>query len=68
MGLNDTVVSAGGDTLSESQTILRNSVNNHFWYGILSTLKIDLSDHFDLMVGIDGNTPQLQHVFGVLTG
>lgn len=61
MGINDTVVNSYGDTLSESQTILRNSVNNHFWYGILSTLKIDLSDRFDLMVGIDGRSYKGEH-------
>ncbi|MDT8394041.1 MAG: TonB-dependent receptor [Bacteroidales bacterium] len=61
MGINDTVVNTDGDTLSESQSILRNSVNNHFWYGILSTLKIDLSDNFNLMVGIDGRSYKGEH-------
>ena len=59
-GINDTVV-MDGDTLSESRTILRNSVNNHFWYGILSTLKINLNDNLDLMVGIDGRSYKGEH-------
>ncbi|MCK5338787.1 MAG: TonB-dependent receptor, partial [Bacteroidales bacterium] len=61
MGIHDTVLNAAGDTLSESQTILRNSVNNHFWYGVLSTLKIDFSDELKLMVGIDGRSYKGEH-------
>ena len=37
-----------------SQHIIRNSANNHFWSGILSTLNAQLSDQFTLTVGIDG--------------
>ncbi len=36
-----------------SETILRASRNNHQWYGVLSTLKTDLSDNLALVVGID---------------
>ena len=42
------------DTAGRSSTILRNSVNNHFWTGILSTYKTKLSDIVNLSVGIDG--------------
>lgn len=57
----DTTYVVNGDTMSQSQTILRNSVNNHFWYGILSTLKVDLSDNLNLMVGIDGRSYKGEH-------
>ena len=57
----DTTLVVNGDTMSQSKTILRNSVNNHFWYGILSTLKIDLSDNLNLMVGIDGRSYKGEH-------
>ncbi len=36
-----------------SETILRASRNNHEWYGVLSTLKTDLSDNLALVAGID---------------
>jgi hypothetical protein len=57
----DTTLVVDGDTLSQSRSILRNSVNNHFWYGILSTLKLDLSDKLNLMVGIDGRSYKGEH-------
>ncbi len=57
----DTTLVVNGDTMSQSKTILRNSVNNHFWYGILSTLKIDLGDNLNLMVGIDGRSYKGEH-------
>ncbi len=60
MGIDTTIVQ-DGDTLSQSKSILRNSVNNHFWYGILSTLKADLNDNLDLMVGIDGRSYKGEH-------
>ncbi|OHX65661.1 TonB-dependent receptor [Flammeovirga pacifica] len=36
-----------------SETILRNSVNNHSWYGGLSTLTNQLSDKLTLTTGLD---------------
>jgi iron complex outermembrane recepter protein len=36
-----------------SETVLRASINNHNWYGILSTLKTDLSDDLVLLTGVD---------------
>lgn len=44
---------ASNEDGSASQ-ILRNSVNSHNWYGILSTLKHDFSDELKLTTGIDG--------------
>ncbi|MCD6111689.1 MAG: TonB-dependent receptor [Bacteroidales bacterium] len=37
-----------------SKQILRNSVNSHNWFGILSTLNYDLSDNLKLTAGFDG--------------
>ncbi|WP_053976871.1 TonB-dependent receptor [Mangrovimonas xylaniphaga] len=36
-----------------SETILRASRNDHIWYGILSTLKTDLTDNLVLLGGLD---------------
>jgi len=36
-----------------SETILRASRNDHNWYGVLSTLKTDLSDELVLLGGLD---------------
>ncbi|MEN8224658.1 MAG: TonB-dependent receptor [Bacteroidota bacterium] len=47
-----------GDTTfyeaGQSKHIIRNSVNNHFWTGILSTLTKDLTDDLTFTGGIDG--------------
>ncbi|MBK7381259.1 MAG: TonB-dependent receptor [Ignavibacteriales bacterium] len=40
--------------VKQSLTILRNSVNNHFWTGILSTYKTNVNDELSLSVGFDG--------------
>ncbi|UBM61608.1 TonB-dependent receptor [Candidatus Sulfidibacterium hydrothermale] len=44
-----------GDTtfMARSQHIIRNSVNNHQWYGLLSTLNYNFSDMLKLTAGID---------------
>jgi len=49
---NEANVDTNGN--SSSLTILRNSVNNHFWTGLLSTFKTNLSDSWDLSFGVDG--------------
>ena len=36
-----------------SEYFLRSSVNNHFWYGLLSTFKYNLDENFTLSGGID---------------
>lgn len=38
---------------SGSETILRASRNDHNWYGVLSTLKTDLTDEITFLAGID---------------
>ena len=48
---SDKVYSA---TLHRSKSIRVNSVNNHNWFGLLSTLFKKLSDQFSLTLGIDG--------------
>jgi iron complex outermembrane receptor protein len=44
-----------GDTTfqSQSQHIIRNSNNNHQWYGVLSTLTVNFNDMWKLTTGID---------------
>ena len=44
-----------------SKYTLRNSVNNHKWYGVLSTLTHNLNDHFKLTAGIDGRMYKGEH-------
>lgn len=44
-----------------SKNILRNSVNNHRWFGLLSTLTQDLSETLKLMVGVDARTYTGEH-------
>lgn len=34
----------------------RSSVNNHNWYGVLSNLNLDLSESWDVNLGLDGRT------------
>ena len=36
-----------------SRTALRASRNDHNWYGVLSTLKTDLTDDLVLLAGLD---------------
>ena len=44
-----------------SETILRNSVNNHKWYGILSNLNHKFNDNLELTVGVDARTYRGEH-------
>lgn len=41
--------------------ILRNSVNNHFWYGALSTFTHHLNENFTVMAGIDARYYKGEH-------
>ena len=41
--------------------ILRNSVNNHRWYGILSNLEHEFNDNLSLTVGLDARTYTGEH-------
>jgi len=40
-------------TVPRSQSILRSSVNNHIWYGLLSTARYNFNDKLTLSGGID---------------
>lgn len=44
-----------------SKSILRNSVNNHKWFGVLSTLDKKLNDNFDLTLGVDARSYVGEH-------
>lgn len=39
----------------------RNSVNNHYWLGLLSTLNMELNDNLDLTLGIDARSYKGEH-------
>lgn len=44
-----------------AEMILRNSMNNHKWVGLLSTLNHDLNDNFKLISGVDGRYYKGEH-------
>lgn len=44
-----------------AKTIIRNSVNNHQWYGLISTLKHNFNDNLKLMAGVDARYYLGQH-------
>ncbi|MBU2466134.1 MAG: TonB-dependent receptor, partial [Bacteroidetes bacterium] len=44
-----------------SQGILRSAINNHFWYGLLSTFNYELSENFTLSGGIDLRSYKGEH-------
>ena len=50
----------GGNEIA-AQTIIRNSVNQHFWYGYLSTAEFRLNTTFKLAVGMDLRYYKGQH-------
>ncbi|MDG1902384.1 MAG: TonB-dependent receptor [Bacteroidales bacterium] len=54
-----------GDTTwvpaGESKHIIRNSVNNHLWMGVLSTLTYNLSDNLVLTAGLDSRYYEGEH-------
>ncbi len=45
----------------ESDGILRSSVNNHFWYGLLSTFNYEISSEFTLSGGLDLRSYKGEH-------
>ncbi len=44
---------ANNSIFSNNPTILHSSVNNHFWYGLLSTMKKEINNNFSTSFGID---------------
>ena len=47
--------------LNRSTGILRNSRNNQWTVGLLSKMFVEVSDKFDLVVGIDARTAKIEH-------
>ncbi len=39
----------------------RNSVNNHYWLGVLSTLNHELTDNIDITLGVDARSYKGEH-------
>ncbi len=54
VGINDT-------SSTGSYLIMRNSMNNHFWTGVISTLKYSLTDNMKLIAGIDARHYKGEH-------
>ena len=58
-------VNNNGDTTfvpaGESKHIIRNSMNNHKWMGLLSTLNYDISDMLTLTAGVDARYYKGEH-------
>ncbi|WP_373057365.1 TonB-dependent receptor [Zunongwangia sp. H14] len=53
INLDLVVAENAANGIDGSGTIFYNSVNNHNWYGVLSTLSTRLTEDIDLMTGID---------------
>ena len=54
-----------------SNTIIRAGVNNHFWYGLLSTVRYEINDELTLSGGLDGRSYKGDHyreVYDLLGG
>jgi hypothetical protein len=54
-----------------SNTILRSNRNNHFWYGLLSTLRYNINDNIVFSGGVDGRSYDGDHfreVYDLLGG
>ena len=45
----------------QSYSIMRNAVNNHFWYGLLSTFDYKINDAFSLSGGLDLRSYRGEH-------
>jgi hypothetical protein len=50
-----------GDGINQSVGILRNSINRQNTYGLISKLNIDISDEFEIQVGLDWRTAGIEH-------
>ena len=57
--------------LHKATTILKSSFNNHYWYGLLSTVNYSLSDHTTISGGLDARSYKGEHyqeVYDLLGG
>jgi outer membrane receptor protein involved in Fe transport len=59
--LLDNQVSINATSTTGSKYALRNSINNHNWYGVLSTLNHDLTNNLNLTFGVDARTYKGEH-------
>lgn len=53
---NNLDAAENGVASSNDARILRSSVNNHNWYGLLSNLYIETNNNFNFNIGVDGRT------------
>ena len=59
------------DSLKKSSTYLGSSINNHFWYGLLSTMNYQLNQNIEISGGIDLRSYRGEHyreVYDLLGG
>ena len=49
------------DSLKKSSTYLGSSINNHFWYGLLSTMNYQLNENIEISGGIDLRSYKGEH-------
>ncbi len=47
------IYTANGGPFVSSAKVIRSSVNNHFWYGALSTLRHEINNNLNFSTGID---------------
>lgn len=59
--LFDPQVVTNATSTTGSKYAVRNSINNHNWYGVLTTLNHKLSKTLDLTFGLDGRTYKGEH-------
>lgn len=57
----DAVQAANIEDAGEEEWVVRNSVNNHSWYGLVSKYETNLSDALNLSVGADLRTYRGSH-------
>ena len=57
----DNGINVNDTSSTGSHLIMRNSVNNHFWTGILSTYKRTLTENLKLIAGIDSRYYKGEH-------
>ena len=59
--LMDATAAANAVSTTGAKYGIRNSINNHKWYGVLSTLSHDFNDNLNLTFGVDARTYKGTH-------
>lgn len=54
-------IAVNDTTQFKSNNFIQSSVNNHYWYGLLTTVSNKLSDVIDLSFGLDGRAYWVEH-------